>query len=587
MTRVDCHTLDENLMDFLYEELDSDRMGEVRAHVDGCARCSAEVSRFQATRHAVSALEQLEPPQALTAKLLHQAAAQRRPLLRRSRAARWAFGGGSLALAAAATCLVALQMRKSPLMEPPSARDLAKTPAPAAPAGTAEVPPLPVPEVLAGVPEDKKEKERATVADPGGPGVAPRGPQHAGRYDLAPPTEAAKALERDKHAEGTTYSDRGARITEDGSQRAAPVVRWKSATPTVLGKVEPAPPESPRSAPAPAKKMSKADEPLLDDATTSRPSRAAAPPASAPSSGAPQGGDWGRSHGAEKQRAPSPPPAGERSPGLGGKGGKATPAPSDATAYRREVQAGGGQGTWQGNQASPQGSLPAPAAAPPAGAVGGAANANPRSVATGTQGWLKAPAPAAKPLSPDNSRFAQNAPPPSGQQANDYRQAEQATSTPRAANRGAQAKTESAPQQPQAEEGQAANSTADEELRANLDNIGAEQRRKDRDQAFGSGDNLYRELQNHRGNDCTRVFQLVDQLAALNYGQRNPQAMKDAYQLRARCQTDQAQAQKDLDSARKLGNEVDRRSRASEERKAKSKARPSRSTNSDNNNTRK
>src|SRR5262249_41020445 len=112
MTRMDCHTLEQQLMDFLYQELATDEMAEVRAHLGECPRCSAEIERFQSTRRAVSVLELVEPSGAVSAKILHQAALhQKRPLWRRSRTLHIAALATPL-LAAAAAVLIVFHMKE-------------------------------------------------------------------------------------------------------------------------------------------------------------------------------------------------------------------------------------------------------------------------------------------------------------------------------------------------------------------------------------------------------------------------------------------------------------------------------------------
>jgi putative zinc finger protein len=69
-----CHDIDELMVDFLYQELDAAQADEVKAHVDGCKRCGAELQSLQRTRQAVRALPDIEPPGAVTARLLHEAA---------------------------------------------------------------------------------------------------------------------------------------------------------------------------------------------------------------------------------------------------------------------------------------------------------------------------------------------------------------------------------------------------------------------------------------------------------------------------------------------------------------------------------
>ncbi|HKE19254.1 MAG TPA: zf-HC2 domain-containing protein [Kofleriaceae bacterium] len=66
--------MDELMMDWLYDELDPSSSARVAEHVDGCARCSAEVGALRRTRAAFRDLSDVEPPPAVSAILLHEAA---------------------------------------------------------------------------------------------------------------------------------------------------------------------------------------------------------------------------------------------------------------------------------------------------------------------------------------------------------------------------------------------------------------------------------------------------------------------------------------------------------------------------------
>src|SRR5262249_25588833 len=73
MSRVDCHKLDQSFMDYLYEELAAGEMGELRAHLEACARCSDEDNRFRSLRRKVAHLRIVEPPEAVSAQLMREA----------------------------------------------------------------------------------------------------------------------------------------------------------------------------------------------------------------------------------------------------------------------------------------------------------------------------------------------------------------------------------------------------------------------------------------------------------------------------------------------------------------------------------
>src|SRR5262245_64709425 len=70
---LECKHIDEKLLDFLYAELDTSEKQAFEAHVDGCARCRAELDAFGRVRHAARGLEMVEPPPAVSSKLVYQA----------------------------------------------------------------------------------------------------------------------------------------------------------------------------------------------------------------------------------------------------------------------------------------------------------------------------------------------------------------------------------------------------------------------------------------------------------------------------------------------------------------------------------
>jgi hypothetical protein len=88
---MQCRDIDELMMDHLYGELEADREDAFKAHVDGCARCQGEVAGLDRTRRAFAGLELSEPPAALTAKLLVEAA-RHAPRARESGFLAWLAG---------------------------------------------------------------------------------------------------------------------------------------------------------------------------------------------------------------------------------------------------------------------------------------------------------------------------------------------------------------------------------------------------------------------------------------------------------------------------------------------------------------
>jgi hypothetical protein len=83
---LDCSKIDELMMDWLYRELDESSSARVAEHVEGCARCAAEATALQRTRAAFRDLSPVDPPVAVSAILLHEAA-RRAPAVSAPRAA--------------------------------------------------------------------------------------------------------------------------------------------------------------------------------------------------------------------------------------------------------------------------------------------------------------------------------------------------------------------------------------------------------------------------------------------------------------------------------------------------------------------
>jgi putative zinc finger protein len=71
---MDCEKFESLLMDELYGELDELTSAALKRHVTGCARCSALIGGFRATRR-VAALPKVEPPAGLEERIFAAAAA--------------------------------------------------------------------------------------------------------------------------------------------------------------------------------------------------------------------------------------------------------------------------------------------------------------------------------------------------------------------------------------------------------------------------------------------------------------------------------------------------------------------------------
>jgi len=76
---IDCEQMDGLMMDFLYQELSADGLTTFQKHMEGCARCTQELARFQGVRSAVRDIGEAEPPAGVSARLIAEAAKQVAP----------------------------------------------------------------------------------------------------------------------------------------------------------------------------------------------------------------------------------------------------------------------------------------------------------------------------------------------------------------------------------------------------------------------------------------------------------------------------------------------------------------------------
>jgi hypothetical protein len=79
---ISCHEIDDRMVDWLYGELDQHESSAIDAHLAQCQSCAAQAASLKRAREAFHALPEEEPPAALTAMLLHEAATAR-PLARK------------------------------------------------------------------------------------------------------------------------------------------------------------------------------------------------------------------------------------------------------------------------------------------------------------------------------------------------------------------------------------------------------------------------------------------------------------------------------------------------------------------------
>lgn len=71
---MDCKHVNDHLVDYLYQELDSDQLDRIEGHLKECDGCASELAAFESTRQLMQQLPQLEPPTSVTDRLLQQAA---------------------------------------------------------------------------------------------------------------------------------------------------------------------------------------------------------------------------------------------------------------------------------------------------------------------------------------------------------------------------------------------------------------------------------------------------------------------------------------------------------------------------------
>lgn len=73
---LQCRDIDALMMDWLYGELDPQNAQSFSTHVEDCARCHSELAAYERTRELVGGLPSEEPPPALSAQLIREAAAR-------------------------------------------------------------------------------------------------------------------------------------------------------------------------------------------------------------------------------------------------------------------------------------------------------------------------------------------------------------------------------------------------------------------------------------------------------------------------------------------------------------------------------
>ena len=70
---MDCSRIDDLLVDYIYQELEPAQVELFEAHIQGCARCTQEVSALETTRTMLQSLPEEDPPAQISALLLQEA----------------------------------------------------------------------------------------------------------------------------------------------------------------------------------------------------------------------------------------------------------------------------------------------------------------------------------------------------------------------------------------------------------------------------------------------------------------------------------------------------------------------------------
>ena len=211
----ECRRADERLLDFVYEELPAEERAEVAAHVEACGRCAAELRSIGGTRAMLRALPDEEPSQAVTARLLHEAAAPR-TLGERLRAALSVFAvhpAWSLGAASAVVLLGSLVLFRDSEVAPPGVRDDLDDSLEGAPGPAHERVALPVP---AQAPVDKDQA------------AAPQEPQAAPVPLVTAPPSTSPARSRGARASGSAPMEGSARKADHLRAKSAPFAEMKS-----------------------------------------------------------------------------------------------------------------------------------------------------------------------------------------------------------------------------------------------------------------------------------------------------------------------------------------------------------------------
>ena len=70
---MDCSRIEDLLVDYIYQELDPSQVELFEAHLQGCERCTEEVSAYESARSLFASLPEEDPPAQISALLLQEA----------------------------------------------------------------------------------------------------------------------------------------------------------------------------------------------------------------------------------------------------------------------------------------------------------------------------------------------------------------------------------------------------------------------------------------------------------------------------------------------------------------------------------
>jgi hypothetical protein len=225
-------TFREQLLDLAYGELGRGEARALRAHLETCAECRAELGRMNATRSAMSGLGAAPAPERGENVLLAAAREAARARVRKPLLPSWAWGASIGAVAAAAVLVLTLKL--APSLRSPTGEPAADALVGSAPAQAPELP-----------------------AAPAAPGPEPSSPLVAGNEDRAA-GDVAHAKEEAK-PKRRAFAKKPEPAPEESAEGPAGVARGASAKSEALAADEadrfadrePAPPP-PAAAPAPS-----------------------------------------------------------------------------------------------------------------------------------------------------------------------------------------------------------------------------------------------------------------------------------------------------------------------------------------------